>query len=102
MEIPGYNALFTPLQAASCRYSLQFLCDLAYAILDNRRDNLLEYCYLMKHPKHKDVWTKSFIKEIVCLATTTETFFFINKSNIQKTDVVTSPMAELHACTATE
>ncbi len=36
----------------------------------------------MKHPKHKDVWTTSFSKEVVCLTTTTETIFFINKNNI--------------------
>ena len=38
----------------------------------------------MKHPKYKDVWTKSFGKEIRCLATTTETIFFINKHEIPK------------------
>ena len=36
----------------------------------------------MKHPKYKDIWTKSFSKEIVRLATTTETIFFLNKSQI--------------------
>jgi hypothetical protein len=30
----------------------------------------------MKHPKYKDVWTKSFSAEIRCLAPTTETIFF--------------------------
>jgi hypothetical protein len=29
MEIPGYKALFTAKQAASRKYPLQFLCDLA-------------------------------------------------------------------------
>ncbi len=36
----------------------------------------------MKHPKYKDVWTKSFGKEIPRLATTTETIFFIRKEDI--------------------
>ena len=36
----------------------------------------------MKHPKYKDVWTKSFGKEIRRLATTTEIIFFIGKENI--------------------
>ena len=36
----------------------------------------------MKHPKYKDIWTKSFSKEIVRLATTTETIFSVNKSQI--------------------
>jgi hypothetical protein len=55
MEIPGYKAPFTPQQANFCRYPLQFLCDLAYAILNDETCNLLKYCHLMKHPKHKDV-----------------------------------------------
>ncbi len=38
----------------------------------------------MNHPKYKNVWTKSFSKEIVCLPTTTETIFFVNKTEIPK------------------
>jgi hypothetical protein len=36
----------------------------------------------MKHPKYKDVWTKSFGTEIHRLATTTETIFFVKKDKI--------------------
>ena len=36
----------------------------------------------MKHPKYKDVWTKSFGKEIHSLTTTTKTIFFIQKEDI--------------------
>ena len=82
MEIPGYKAPFTPQQAASRKYPLQFLCDLAYAVLDDKTGDLLEYHHLMKHPKYKDVWTKSFGTEIRHLATTTETIFFIKKDEI--------------------
>jgi hypothetical protein len=39
---------------------LRFLCDLAYAVLDNTTGDLLEYRHLMKHPKYKYLWTKSF------------------------------------------
>ena len=60
----------------------QFLCDLAYAVLDNETGDLLEYRHLMKHPKYKDVWTKSFGTEIRRLTTTTETIFFIRKEDI--------------------
>jgi hypothetical protein len=77
MEIPGYKAPFTARQAASRKYPLQFLYDLAYAVLNDESGDLLEYHHLMKHPKYKDVWTKSFRKEIRRLATTTETIFFI-------------------------
>jgi hypothetical protein len=51
MEIPGYKAPFTARQAASRKYPLQFLCNLAYAVLDNETGDLLEYHHLMKHPK---------------------------------------------------
>jgi hypothetical protein len=82
MEIPGYKAPFTPKLAASRKYPLQFLCNLAYVVLDDKTGNLLKYHHLMKHPKYKDVWTQSFSKEIVRLATTTETIFFIQKDAI--------------------
>ncbi len=36
----------------------------------------------MKHPKYKDVWTKSFGTEIHHLAITKETIFFIQKEDI--------------------
>ncbi len=82
MEIPGYKAPFTPKQAAARKYPLQFLCNLAYTVLDDKTGDLLEYRHLMKHSKYKDMWTKSFSKEIVRLATTTETIFFIQKDAI--------------------
>ena len=77
MEIPGYKAPFTAQQVASRQHPLKFLCDLAYAVLDDEAGDLLEYHHLMKHPKYNDVWTKSFGKEIRHLITTTETIFFI-------------------------
>ena len=82
MEIPGYKAPFTAQQAASRKYPLQFLCNLASAVLHNETGNLLEYHHLMKHPKYKDIWTKSFGTEIRHLATTTETIFFVKKDKI--------------------
>jgi hypothetical protein len=60
MEIPGYKASFTAKQVASRKYPLQFLCDFAYPVFDDKTGYLLEYCHLMKHPKYKDVWTKSY------------------------------------------
>jgi hypothetical protein len=64
MEIPGYKQLFTAAQAASCMYSLQFICNFAYAVLNDNTGSLLKYRHLMKHPKYKDTWTASFSKEI--------------------------------------
>jgi hypothetical protein len=82
MEIPGYTTPFTSQQAASRTFSSQLLCDLAYAVLDDDTGNLLEYCHLIKHLKYKDTWSNSFKNEIRRLATTTETIFFINKTDI--------------------
>ncbi len=82
MEIPGYKAPFTARQAASRKYLLQFLCNLAYAVLNDETGDLLKYRHLMKYPKYKDVWTKSFGTEIHRLATTTETIFFVKKDKI--------------------
>ncbi len=55
---------------------------MASAILDNKTGKLLEYHHLMKHPKYKDVWMKSFGTEIRRLVTTTKTIFFQCKSKI--------------------
>jgi hypothetical protein len=82
MEIPGYTAPFTARQAASRKYPLQFLCDLAYAVLDDETGDLLEYRHLMKHLKFKDIWTKSFGTEIRRLARITETIFFVKKEDM--------------------
>jgi hypothetical protein len=82
MEIPGYTTPFTPQQAASQTFLLQFLCDLAYAVLEDDTGDLLEYRHLIKHPKYKDTWSNSFGNEIRRLAITTETIFFINKTDI--------------------
>ncbi len=82
MEVPGYTAPFSPRQAASRTFPLQFLCDLAYAVLDDDTGNLLEYRHLIKHPKYKDTRSNSFGTEIRQLATTTETIFIIHKMDI--------------------
>ncbi len=76
------QSTFTPAQTAACKYSIQFLCNFAYAILDKDTGDLLEYCHLIKHPKYRNTWSQSFRKEIRQLATTTETIIFINKHQI--------------------
>jgi hypothetical protein len=82
MEQPGYKPPFTPQQSTGRRFPLKFLCDLAYAILDEETGDLLEYRHLMKHPKYKDTWLKSFGTEIRRLVTTTETILFKRKDEI--------------------
>ncbi len=46
-------------QVAWRRYPLQFLCKWASAVRDDETGNLLEYQHLLKHPKYKEVWSKS-------------------------------------------
>jgi hypothetical protein len=60
----GLPQPFKPRQAARRNYPLQFLCDFAYALLDDKTGDLLECHHLLKHPKYKDVWSQSFGKEI--------------------------------------
>ena len=64
MDTPGLAQPFTNKQAAARKYPLQFLCDFAYAVLDDETGDLLEYRHLLKHPKYRDVWRNSFGKEI--------------------------------------
>ncbi len=96
MEIPGYKAPFTPQQSASKKYPLQLLCNLAYAVLDDETGDLREYHHLMKHPKYKDVWTKSFGTEIRRLATMTETIFSSRKTRSPKNGEETRPIHALY------
>jgi hypothetical protein len=97
MEIPGYKAPFTAKQAASRKYPLQFLCDLAYTVLDDETGNLLEYRHLMKHPKYKDEWIKSFGTEICPLAKTTETSSLFGKKTYHATERATRHMQVSYA-----
>jgi hypothetical protein len=95
MEQPGYKSPFTPQLATGRRYPLQFLCDLAYAVLDDEIGDLLEYRHLMKHPKYKDTWLESFGTEIRRLVTTTETIFFKRKDEIphdRRKDITYGPV----------
>ncbi len=82
MDSPGPTKPFSNQQSASRKYPMQFLCDFAAAVLDNETGDLLEYRHLLKHPKYRDTWRKSFGTEICWLATTTETIAFISKDMI--------------------
>ncbi len=51
-------------------------------MLDDETGDLLVYRHLLRHPKYRDVWSKSFGMEIGWLATTTETIAFMSKDMI--------------------
>jgi hypothetical protein len=82
MDIPGLTKLFSNQQAAACNYPLQFFCDFASAVLDDKTGSLLKYHHLLKHPKYKDIWSNSFGTEIQRLATTTKMIAFMSKDVI--------------------
>jgi hypothetical protein len=82
MDIPGHTKPFSNQQAASCKYPLQFLCNFAAAVLDDETGDLLEYQHLLRHPKYRDTWSKSFGMEIHRLATTTEMIALMSKDMI--------------------
>ena len=87
VEISG--AKTSARSMASRKYSTQFLCDMAAAVLDDETGELLEYRHLIKRPKYKDAWHYSFGNEIGRLAqgmpgwnVGTNTLFFIHKHEI--------------------
>jgi hypothetical protein len=82
MNIPGLTKPFSNQQAAAHKYPLQFLCDFASAVLDDKTGNLLKYRHLLKHPKYKVIWSKLFGTKIRRLATTTKTIAFMSKDMI--------------------
>ena len=45
-----------PRQAASRKYPMQLLCELASAVLDEETGDLLEYWQLIQHPEHQELW----------------------------------------------
>ena len=73
---------FSNKQAASQQYPLAFMCEWAQAVLDDETGELLEYRQLIKYPKQKDVWSKSFATEIRRYADTTKTIAFVIKHQI--------------------
>ena len=61
---------------------MQFLCDYANAVIDNETGEIMEYRHLLKSPKHRERWQRSFSKEIRRLATATKTIKFLIKAEI--------------------
>ena len=58
------HATVNPKAAASRKYPMQLLCELAGAILDQDTRDLLEYRHLLKHPKLKVTQGKERAKEV--------------------------------------
>jgi len=83
MELPGIENV-TPRSAAARKFPMQFLCDFANSVIDGNTGEIMEYRHLVKNPKHRERWQKSFSKEIRRLATTTKTIRFVKMSEISK------------------
>ena len=56
LDVAGAAIEVSARRAASRRYPLQFLCDLANAVLDGDTGEMLEYRHLITRPKYKEVW----------------------------------------------
>ena len=91
LDIAGAAMEVSAKQAASRRYPLQFLCDLANTVLDGDTGEMMEYRHLIARPKYKEVWGDAFGKEVGRLAQGipgkvegTDTLFFINKDEVPK------------------
>ena len=83
------NQRLNPARIATRKYPLQVLCEIAGAVLDEETGDLLEYRQLLKHPKYRKQWSRSFGNEIGRLAQGmpgrvegTNTFVFIPYANI--------------------
>ena len=64
MELPGITSKVTEKGTAARNYPLQFLCEWANAVIDKDTGKLMEYRHLLKDPRHRKRWQKSFSKEI--------------------------------------
>jgi hypothetical protein len=88
MEFPGITTTVTntvtPQMAASRKYPMKLLCDYTNAVIDNKTGEIMEYQHLLKDPKHREWWQRSFSKEIWRLATTTETIKLLVKTEIPR------------------
>ena len=69
--------------------SQKFLFEIINAVLDKDTGELMEYLHLMKNPKYRQLYGKSYAKELGYLAQgmpgkveDTNNIFFINKSDI--------------------
>ena len=56
LDIAGAAMEITAKKAASRKFPMQFLCDIANAVLDGDTGELLEYRHLMAHPKCREIW----------------------------------------------
>ena len=61
------SASFNPKNLASRKFPLQFLCEMAGAVMDTNGD-LLQYRHLIKRPEYREVWGGAYGKEVGRLA----------------------------------
>ena len=57
-----------PQKEASRKDPMKMICKMAGAVLDEDTGYLFEYCHLIKHPHHKEVWGSAFGKGVVSLS----------------------------------
>ncbi len=62
-DVSGNGSAITAKNAASRKFPMQFLCDYANAVLDDKTGELLVYWHLIAHPNYKQAWGASFGNE---------------------------------------
>ena len=55
-------------QLASRKFPMQFLCEIAGAVLDGETEEMMEYRHLRISPRYRDVWGKLFGNKIIRIA----------------------------------
>jgi len=85
------NTKLTPQRLSGRQFPIQFLCEIAGAVMDEDTGDMLEYRHLVQIPKYRTVWTKAFGKEIGRLAQGqkgvvegTNALFFIPYADVPK------------------
>ena len=68
LNISGTGYLTTPRSAASRKFPKKMFSKMAVAVLDGDTGKLMEYRHLMKNPKYKKIWGRSFRNEVGRLA----------------------------------
>ena len=84
MEFPGVATTFATNNRASPKQTQQVMPDWINAVINKETGEPMEYRHLLKDPKQRERWLKSFGKEIRRLVTTTKTIKFVSWKNIPK------------------
>jgi hypothetical protein len=100
--IHNYGKVMSRHVTAHCAAQRQYPTDMLHTVLDKTTGHLMEMWHLLVNPKHKELWGKSYMKELGRLAQGmtgvnkgTNTIVFIRRKDIPpncKCDVTCMPV----------